>query len=91
MEIWEVVNANGRVVCHCGDARDAIALVGIVPGRTYRKMRRLAPEIIDVEVIKAGELPGNLGLPQGDPFLEGVPLTFLPQGEGAPLHCERNV
>ena len=91
MEIWEVVNASGRVVCHCGNVRDAVALVGIVPGRTYRRMLRLAPEIIDVVAIVDGQLPGNLGVPQGGTHLEGVPLILLTQGKGAPLQCAENV
>jgi hypothetical protein len=54
-------------------------------------MLRLAPEIIDVVAIVDGQLPGNLGLPQGGTHLEGVPLILLTQGKGAPLQCAENV
>ncbi len=83
MVIWEVVRVNdGTLVCQCGCERDAIALVAMVPGRAYRMMRRLPPEIIDVFAIVDGELPGNLGLPGRGAPLEGAEKELITPGEG---------
>ena len=85
MVIWMVLGANGKTICHCGAIEDAIALCQMVPGRSYRKMLRLAPEIIDVTAIVTGELPGNLGLPgRGAPLGGGAEGVF-PEGVGVPL------
>jgi hypothetical protein len=84
--IWEVVRvSDGTLVCQCGCERDAIALAAMVPGRAYRMMRRLPPEIIDVFAIVDGELPGNLGLPGRGAQLEEGPAILLTQGEGVPM------
>jgi hypothetical protein len=91
MVIWEVLTRDGIPLCQCGCEQDAIAIASFVTGRTYRRLLRLAPEIIDVVAIVDGQLPGNLGLPQGGTHLEGVPLILLTQGKGAPLQCAGNV
>ena len=85
MVIWMVLGANGKTICHCGAIEDAIALCQMVPGRSYRKMLRLAPEIIDVTAIVTGELPGNLGLPGRGVPIEGDTQERLPEGVGVPL------
>ena len=85
MEIWEVLAAEGTLICHCGTERDAAELACMHPGRTYRKMLRIAPEIIDVCAIVEGGLPGNLGLPPEGTHLEGLSTILLAQGEGTPL------
>ncbi len=83
MVIWEVVRvSDGTLVCQCGCVQDAIVLAAMVPGRTYRKMLRIAPEIIDVFAIVDGELPGNLGLPGRGAPLEGVGSELITPGEG---------
>ena len=80
-----VLGADGRVICHCGCVEDAHNLVGMVPGRSYRKMLRIAPEIIDVCAIIDKELPGNLGLPGRGMPIEGGAEGMLPEGVGVPL------
>jgi len=85
MVIWMVLGADGRTICHCGCEQDAWCLAGMVPGRSYRKMLRLAPEIIDVTAIVTGELPGNLGLPGRGVPIEGDTQERLPEGVGVPL------
>jgi hypothetical protein len=82
MEIWEVVAAEGTLICHCGWEGDAAAVAAIAPGRTYRRMLRIAPEIIDVCAIVEGGLPGNLGLPGRGPQVEGTQDNRLREGEG---------
>jgi hypothetical protein len=82
MEIWEVVAAEGTLICHCGTERDAAELACMHPGRTYRRMLRIAPEIIDVCAIVEGGLPGNLGLPPEGTHLEGTLDNGLREGEG---------
>lgn len=82
MEIWEVLAAEGTLICHCGTERDAAELACMHPGRTYRKMLRIAPEIIDVLPIIDKELPGNLGLPGRGPQVEGTQGGRLREGEG---------
>jgi len=85
MAIWMVVGADGKTICHCGCEQDACWLAEMVPGRSYRKMLRLAPEIIDVTAIMTGELPGNLGLPGRGVPLGGGAEGVLPEGVGVPL------
>jgi hypothetical protein len=91
MVIWEVLTRDGIPLCQCGCEQDAIAIASFVAGRTYRRLLRIAPEIIDVELIKVGELPGNLGLPGRGPQVEGGELKSIAEGEGAPLQCAENV
>lgn len=80
-----VLGADGRVICHCGCEQDAWNLVGMVPGRSYRKMLRMAPEIIDVCAIIDKELVGNLGLPGRGALLGGGAEGMLPEGVGGAL------
>ena len=82
MEIWEVLAAEGTLICHCGTEGDAAELACMHPGRTYRRMLRIAPEIIDVCAIVEGGLPGNLGLPPEGTHLEGTQDNRLREGEG---------
>jgi len=82
MEIWEVLRGDGTLICHCGTERDAMELACMYPGRTYRRMLRIAPEIIDVCAIVEGGLPGNLGLPPEGTHLEGTRNNRLREGEG---------
>lgn len=82
MVIWEVLTRDGTLICQCGTERDAAELACMHPGRTYRKMLRIAPEIIDVCAIVEGGLPGNLGLPGRGPQVEGTPDNRLREGEG---------
>jgi hypothetical protein len=82
MEIWEVLRGDGTLICHCGTERDAMELACMYPGRTYRRMLRIAPEIIDVCAIVEGGLPGNLGLPGRGPQVEGTQDNRLRGGEG---------
>jgi hypothetical protein len=85
MVIWEVLSSEGNLICHCGWEGDAVALAGMVPGRTYRRMQRLAPEIIDVLPIEFGSLPGQIGLPsKGDP-IEGGGEKVIAPGVGVPV------
>ena len=85
MVIWMVLGPDGRTICHCGCEQDACNLAGMVPGRSYRKMLRILPEIIDITAIVTGELPGNLGLPGRGVPLEGGTEGGLPEGVGGAL------
>ena len=60
-------------------------MVAMHPGRTYQKMRRLPPEIIDVLPIVDKELPGNIGLPGRGPQVDGTEVKVLKVPEGALL------
>lgn len=90
MDVW-IVEQGGRTLCHCGAERDAVAMVGLGRGRTYRKLKVVSPQTIDVDVVVQGELPGQLGLPVGRDRIEGGEAERLGAGEGAPLRCAGNV
>jgi hypothetical protein len=82
MVIWEVLREDGTLICQCGTEKDAAELAWMHPGRTYRRMLRIAPEIIDVCAIVEGGLPGNLGLPPEGTHLGGTQDNRLREGEG---------
>ena len=62
-EYWTVYTPDGRKYADCGWERDAIRLVEMVPGRTYRKTKYLQDQVIDVVATTDKQLPGQQGLP----------------------------
>lgn len=84
MDVW-VVEQRGVVICQCGSLEDAVMMVGLSEGRTFRKLRMVCQQTVNVNVITQGELPGQLGLPEGRELLEGGTVRELAGGKGAPV------
>ena len=88
-EYWTVYTPDGRKYADCGCERDAIRLVEMVPGRTYRKTKYLQDQVIDVVATTDKELPGQQGLPPAKIKIKGQELDAqqkLPESEYEPIH-----
>jgi hypothetical protein len=83
-EYWVVTeDTTGRVICQCGDINDAMMMVSFSPqNRSYKRHRFLMDQIVDISYKIDKQLPGQLGLPQGQvPVLQSY-REKLPEGEG---------
>jgi hypothetical protein len=58
---YSVFDRYGRKIADCGSVIDAIALVEMVPGRTYRQIKCINPETVNVPHIR---LEDDLQLPE---------------------------
>ena len=90
-EYWEVVDKNtGRIICHCGEEKDAFMMVSFDSSkRIYRKSRLLQDNVINVNFTKPKVLPGQQGLPASTFELDfEVEEILLPQGQGKPLNTK---
>ena len=88
-EYWTVYTPDGRKYADCGWERDAIRLVEMVPGRTYRKTKYLHDQVIDVTATTDKQLPGQQGLPPAKIRVGGQELDIqqkLPESEYEPIH-----
>ena len=52
MNYYSVFDKNGRKIADCGNIRDAIYLVEINPTRTYRQVKHINPQTVDVPHIR---------------------------------------
>lgn len=87
-EYWTVYTPDGRKYADCGWERDAIRLVEMVPGRTYRKTKYLQDQVIDVIATVDNQLPGQQGLPAGKIRVGGQEIEMqqhLPQSMQEPF------
>ena len=66
-EYWTVYTPDGRKYADCGWERDAIRLVEMVPGRTYRKTKYLQDQVIDVIAYRTKE--AGKPIPESDYYL----------------------
>lgn len=88
-DYWVVTErSTGRVISHCGEERDALMMISFDKhNRTYRKQKFILDQVIDVESDVDKQLPGQLGLPQGQDRLTFDPEKIsLPQSEATPIN-----
>lgn len=86
-DYWVVIeNKTGRIIAHCGEEKDALLMILLCPGRTYRKEKFLMDNVINVNFSKAKELPGQLGLTAAKHKLSfEEEFNRLPEGQGIPV------
>ena len=88
-EYYSVYDPLGQKYADCGAEKDAINLCFMVPGRTYRKNKFIADQVIDITATTDKELPGQQGLPPAKIVIEGQELEVqqsLPQSNYHPIH-----
>jgi hypothetical protein len=74
LNCYSVFNKYGKKIADCGSIRDAIKLVEIDPTRTYRQVKYVNPQTVDVPYIRMSDdlqLPAQQILPQSElePFI----------------------
>ena len=74
MNYYSVFDKNGKKIADCASIRDAIMLVEFDSTRTYRQVRYLNPETVNVPHIRLDDdfqLPAQQILPQSElePFI----------------------
>ena len=74
MNYYSVFDKGGKKIADCGNIRDAIMLVEMDSTRTYRQVRHLNPETVNVPHIRLDDdlqLPAQQILPQSElePFI----------------------
>ena len=74
MNCYSVFDRNGRKIADCGNIRDAIALVEMDSTRTYRQVKYVNPQTVDVPHIRMADdlrLSAQQILPQSElePFI----------------------
>jgi hypothetical protein len=86
-EYWIVTNnRTGKVICHCADINDAIMMVSFDPSnRSYSRHRFIMDQVIDVKSTTDKQLPGQIGLPEGQVSQLNSYKEKLPEAEGQPV------
>jgi hypothetical protein len=86
-DYWVVIETStGRVISHCGEETDAIMMVSFDSHkRTYRKQKFIMDQVIDISSTTDNQLPGQLGLPQGNVSVLNSYVEKLPQSEAVPF------
>ena len=74
MNYYSVFDKNGKKIADCGNIRDAIMLVEMDSTRTYRQVKHLNPETVNVPHVRLEDdfqLPAQQILPQSElePFI----------------------
>jgi len=74
LNYYSVFDKNGKKIADCGNIRDAIMLVEMDSTRTYRQVKHLNPETINVPHVRLEDdfqLPAQQILPQSElePFI----------------------
>ena len=88
-EYWEVLNPLGKKIANTGSIDDAIRLCELRgSGYTYRKVKFIMDQVIDITSTTDKQLPGQQGLPAAKEELPPIELqqqVWLPEGEGQPV------
>jgi len=74
LNYYSVFDRDGKKIADCGNIRDAISLVEMNPTRSYRQVRYVNPQTVDVPHIRLEDdlqLPAQQILPQSElePFI----------------------
>ena len=74
MNCYSVFDKYGKKLADCGNIHDAVALVEMDPTRTYRQIKYVNPQTVDVPHIRVADdfqLPAQQILPQSElePFI----------------------
>ena len=78
-------SSQGVPICHCGSEKDAIMMLSFGDGRTYRRLRLIEDQVIDITAEVNGQLPGQLGLPKGQDQLSGMENLKLKENQDVPF------
>lgn len=90
-DYWVVTEkSTGRVIAYCGDERDAIMMLLLdkTNSRTYRKQKFIMDQVIDITSAYDKQLPGQIGLPEGEVNQLQEFKVKLPEGEGEPVRIK---
>ena len=87
-DYWVVTEkSTGRVIAHCGDERDARMMFEFdTNNRTYRRQKFIMDQVIDITSTYDKQLPGQIGLPEGEINQLQEFKVKLPEGEGQPVN-----
>jgi hypothetical protein len=74
LNCYSVFDKYGKKLADCGNIHDAVALVEMDPNRTYRQIKYVNPQTVDVPHIRVADdlqLPAQQILPQSElePFI----------------------
>jgi hypothetical protein len=74
LNCYSVFDKYGKKIADCGNIFDALALVEIDPTRTYRQVKYINPQTVDVPHVRMADdlqLPAQQILPQSElePFI----------------------
>ena len=85
-EYWEVLDPLGKKIANTGGIHDAIRLCEMRgQGHTYRKVKFIMDQVIDITSTTDKQLPGQIGLPKGVDELTSKEKVFLPDTQEEPL------
>jgi hypothetical protein len=86
-DYWVVTEkSTGRVIAHCGEERDARMMFEFdTNNRSYRKQKFIMDQVIDITSTYDKQLPGQIGLPEGETNQLQEFKVKLPEGEGQPV------
>jgi hypothetical protein len=88
-DYWTVIERKtGRQICQCAEELDAMLLVSLdSEHKTYTKNKFIMDQVIDIKSKVDKQLPGQLGLPQGqDRLTFETDKISLPQSEVTPFN-----
>ena len=85
-EYWEVIDPLGKKIANTGSIDDAARLCEMRgEGHTYRKVKFIMDQVIDITSTTDKQLPGQIGLPAGKVEQLTPYVEKLPEGEGEPV------
>lgn len=89
-DYWVVSEkSTGRVICHCGEEKDAIMMLMLGPNRVYRKQKFIVDQVINVTSSGIKELPGQQGLPAAKtPLPDLQQQIWLPESQAKPINTK---
>jgi hypothetical protein len=86
-EYWIVIdNKTGRNICQCADINDVMMMVNFDPHhRSYICKKFILDQVIDVTSTTDKQLPGQLGLSDGNVNILESHKIRLPEGQQKPI------
>jgi hypothetical protein len=91
-DYWEVLDPLGKKIANTGTIDDAIKLCQMRgQGHTYRKVKFIMDQVIDITSTTDKQLPGQQGLPAAKEELPPMDLqqqVWLPEGQGIPFNAK---
>jgi hypothetical protein len=87
-DYWVVTErSTGRVIAHCGEESDARMMYEFdTNNRSYRKQKFIMDQVIDITSTYDKQLPGQIGLPEGEVNQLQEFKVKLPEGQGQPVN-----
>lgn len=88
-EYWEVLDPLGKKIANTGTIDDAMNLCRMRgDGHTYRKVKFIMDQVIDITGETDKQLPGQQGLPAAKEKLPNIEIqqqVWLPEGTAEPV------